>query len=53
VCKTKLLDLHSRQKEPITATLHSSSRMQEQLKAVEKAGRSEKAKKEAAKKNGS
>jgi hypothetical protein len=53
VCETKLSDLQSRQKEPTKATLRSSSRMKEQLEAVEKAGRSEKVKKEAAKKNGS
>jgi len=53
VCEVKLSDLHSRQNDPTEATVRSHSRMLEQLEAVEKAGKTEKAKKEAAKKNGS
>ena len=53
VCKTKLSDLHSRQKDPTVATVRTHGRMVDQLEAVEKAGTTKKAKKEAAKKNGS
>jgi hypothetical protein len=53
VCETKLSDLHCRQKDPTVATIRTRTRMADQLEKVETAGRTEKAKKEAAKKNGS
>ena len=53
MCKTKFSDLHSREKDPTVVTVRTHSCMADQLEAVERAGRTEKAKKKAAKKNGS